>query len=92
MNYGNITWGKQVESARFLGVQINRSLTWKNQITNICNKIAKTTGILCRVRHYLLRNVMQGLYDALIYPYLSWTGKGQFQKHNMFTISKCFYR
>ena len=71
MNYGNITWGKQVESARFLGVQINRSLTWKNQITNICNKIAKTTGILWRVRHYLLRNVMQGLYDALIYPYLS---------------------
>ena len=82
---------RQVESARFLGVQINRSLTWKNQITNICNKIAKTTGILCRVRHYLLRNVMRGLYDALIHPYLSWTGKGQFQKHNMFTISKCFY-
>ena len=37
-----------------------------------CNKIARTTGILCKARHYLPRVVMRGLYYALIYPYLSY--------------------
>ena len=63
---------KQVESARFLGIQIDGNLNWKQQISNICNKIARTTGILCKARHYLLRVVMRGLYYALIHPYLSY--------------------
>ena len=53
-------------------VQIDGNLNWKHQISHICNKIAKTTGILCRARHYLPRIFMQGLYYALIYPYLSY--------------------
>ena len=63
---------KQVESARFLGIQIDGNLNWKQKISNICNKIARTTGILCKARHYLPRVVMRGLYYALIYPYLSY--------------------
>ena len=42
------------------------------EISNICNKIARTSGILCKARHYLPRVVMRGLYYALIYPYLSY--------------------
>ena len=53
---------KKLESARFLGVRIDRNLDWKHQISYICNKIDKTTGILCRARRYLPRVVMRGLY------------------------------
>ena len=50
LNNANI---KQVESAKFLGVYIDSNLNWKQYISHVCQKIAKTTGIFCRARHYL---------------------------------------
>ena len=44
------------------------------EISHICNKIAKTTGIQSagHARHYLPRIVIRGLCNAFIYPYLSY--------------------
>ena len=63
---------KQVESARLLAVHIDENINWKNHINHVCSKIAKLSGILCRGRHYLPRVVIRSLYNALIYPYLSY--------------------
>ena len=63
---------KQVESARLLAVHIDENINWKNHIRHVCSKIAKLSGILCRGRHYLLRVIIRSLYNALIYPYLSY--------------------
>ena len=44
------------------------------EISHICNKIAKTTGIQSagHARHYLPRIVIRGPCNAFIYPYLSY--------------------
>ena len=61
---------KQVENCKFLGVIIDENLTWKQHILYITDKIAKSTGILSKIRHYISNNLPITLYYTLIYPYL----------------------
>ena len=44
---------KQVESTKFLPIYIDSNLTWKTHIKHITTKIAKTTGILFKARHFI---------------------------------------
>ena len=48
----NDTEIKHVESTKFLGIYIDSNLTWKVHINYIVNKVAKTTGILYKARHF----------------------------------------
>ena len=57
---------KREHNTKFLGVMIDEQLTWKN---HIC-KIAKTVGILCKVRHFIEKDLLLILYYSLIYPHL----------------------
>ena len=61
---------KEVTRTKFLGVIINHTLTWKDHIMLIKQKIAKNLGIISRVRYCLPRLVLLQLYHALIEPYL----------------------
>ena len=61
---------KQVSSTKFLGINIDSKLNWKQHIAYIQNKISKITGILCKTRHYVSLKALRMLYYALIYPYL----------------------
>ena len=40
----------QVESTKFLWVFIDSQLSWKPHINAICNKLAKSIGIITRLR------------------------------------------
>lgn len=44
---------KHEEATKFLGIYIDSNLTWKRHINHITAKIAKTTGILYKARHFL---------------------------------------
>ena len=61
---------KQVKSIKFLGINIDSNLTWKQHINYITKKVSKTTGILYKARHYVSPNILRTLYHALVYPYL----------------------
>ena len=63
---------KQVESTKFLGIYIDSNLTWITHIKHITTKIAKTTGILFKTRHFLPSQTMRTLYYSLIHPYLNY--------------------
>ena len=62
----------RVSSTKFLGVQLDESLTWTTHISYISGKIAKSLGILKKVKHSLNRHTLTMLYYTLIYPYLSY--------------------
>ena len=49
----NDTEIKQVESTKFLRIYIDSNLTWKTHIKHITTKIAKTTGILFKAKHFI---------------------------------------
>ena len=64
----------QKQYIKFLGVYLDEHLSWKEQINYICNKIAKSVGIIYRSRYLLSSATIIGLslYYTLIYPYLTY--------------------
>ena len=44
---------ERVADFNFLGLTINENLSWKPHVNKISNKIAKYSGILCRLKHFL---------------------------------------
>ena len=69
MNNSIIT---RVRATQFLGVIIDEKLTWKGHISLVRSKLAKTVGILYRVRHLLNRSALFILYCSLFLPYLTY--------------------
>ncbi|MEE4247207.1 MAG: reverse transcriptase family protein [Kangiellaceae bacterium] len=62
----------RVTSTRFLGVILNETLNWSEHINNIRNKISKGIGILCKACKVFDTTTCITLYNAFIYPYLSY--------------------
>ena len=60
------------EYIKYLGVYIDKNLKWNTQIAHINDKIAKNTGILFKLRHYVSIRTLKQLYYSLIYPYLNY--------------------
>ena len=62
----------QVPSARFLGVQVDQQLSWKDHIETISTKISKNIGIIKRVSNVLPTSIRKMLYYALVHPYFNY--------------------
>ena len=58
--------------ANFLGIYIDYKLDWKTHISFVSNKVAKASGVLNRLKHFLPRNALLILYNALILPHLTY--------------------
>ena len=62
----------EVDKTTFLGVVVDKYLSWKDHITYISNKIYTGIGILVRTRHLLFRNTLLYLYNSLIKPHFTY--------------------
>ena len=65
---GNVL--NRVECTKFLGVYIDSRLRWKDHITHVASKIAKSIGVINHCKFILPRPVLFLLYYTIIYPYL----------------------
>ena len=61
---------KQTQCTKFLGVQIDDKITWKNHIIYISKKVARGLGILYKIRRD--KETLRNLYFTFIYPYLTY--------------------
>ena len=57
----------------FLGLTIDEHLNWKPHIQKISNKIARTLGIMCRLKNFLPTHILRVLYNSLILPHLQYS-------------------
>ena len=67
--------GKQllnVKSIKFLGVILDNTVSWVEQINSIKNKISKSIGIISKARKSLNSNTLLTLYYSFIYPHLTY--------------------
>ena len=62
---------EQVNSTKFLGLIMDKELTWKQHIKLVETKISKILGILVRVRRYISLTTLKTIYNALIYPHMT---------------------
>ena len=59
-------------SIKFLGVWIDRNLTWRDYIHIAENEIAKNIGLLYQGKHYLNDNCLKQICFAYIHAYLNY--------------------
>ena len=60
----------ETKKTKFLGVIIDKDLSWKNHISYVCGKIARGIGVIVKARRYLLKESLINLYYSFVYPYL----------------------
>ena len=59
-----------VDSAKYLGVVIDNELNFKQHIKILEGKVARSVGILSKLKHFFPQNIMLQLYYALVHPFL----------------------
>ena len=60
-------------SVKYLGINIDENLTWKQQISDIAIKLNKANGILSKLRHFIDRKTLKSniiQYHAIFEPHL----------------------
>ena len=60
------------EYIKYLGILIDKNLTWKLHINAVSLKISKTVGLLVKLRHFVPRQILLKIYQSLIYPYITY--------------------
>jgi hypothetical protein len=63
---------ERVDNVKFLGTYIDSDFTWTTHITQTAKKLARSIGILYKVRPCLSKITLRTLYNCLVYPYLSY--------------------
>ena len=64
---------ERVTEFKFLGLTIDENLSWEPHIQKISNKIARTLGIMCRLKNFLPTDILRILYNSLILPHLQYS-------------------
>ncbi|ELT98366.1 hypothetical protein CAPTEDRAFT_135689 [Capitella teleta] len=60
-----------VKSTTFLGVKIDNKLTFAEHLTQTCNKVSKSIGIIYKTSKIVNTATSIMLYDSLVLPYLT---------------------
>ena len=61
-----------MEVTKFLGVLIQENLNWNCHIDQVCKKIARSTGLLAKLKHYVPRYVLLIIYNSLCLSHISY--------------------
>ena len=59
-------------SVKFLGILLDAHLSWKQQITELLKKLARTIGIFYKIRHFIPLETLKVLYFSLFYSFVSY--------------------
>ena len=51
---------------------LDSTLSWKNHLTELSKKLARTTGIFYKIRYYAPRDTLTFLYRAVYAPFVSY--------------------
>ena len=62
----------RVKVTKFLGVNIDENLTWKNHICVVKSKLSKTIGIMYRASTFLNQSSLFTIYCSLFLPYMTY--------------------
>ena len=57
----------RAEYIKYLGILVDSTLSWKPQITELSKKLARTTGMFFKIRHYVSSDTLKLLYYSFFY-------------------------
>ena len=62
----------EADSVKYLGVLIDKNLTWKPHIAAISTKTARGSWALTRLKRYVNQKTLLTVYYSMIFPYLQY--------------------
>ena len=63
---------QKVNESKFLGVIIDRDLSWRGHIASVRSRLSQTTGIIGRARGFMNGAQLLLLYNTMVLPYLQY--------------------
>ena len=84
---------KPANSTKFLGIFIDRNLTFQDHVRYISSKVSRSLGVLRKLSGYLPGEILKTLYLSLILPYLTyaievWYGTYKNTTEKLFVLQK----
>ena len=82
-----------VEETKFLGVIIDRNLSWFPQVKAVCSRVSRNIGVMYKIKNLLTEKTLKMLYYSFIYPYLYygiifWGGTAKIHFNRVFKLQK----
>ena len=62
----------QKDCIKYLGVLLDKDISWKQHIQQVNLKISKGIGILAKARHYVPPQILRNLYFSFIEPHVNY--------------------
>ena len=63
---------KEVTQSKFLGVFIDKDISWRVHIGKVATKLMQTMGIIGRARRLMNRAQLLQLYNTMVLPYIQY--------------------
>ena len=63
---------KRVKFVKFLGILLDEHLSWKYHLSELAKKLARTCGMLFKIRNLLLLDVLVCLYNAFFLSFVQY--------------------
>ena len=63
---------ERVSQFTFLGIVLDETLSWKNHITMITNKLSRINGVLHRLKFIFPKNILLTIYKSLFMPHINY--------------------
>ena len=60
----------ETDSVKYLGIKIDKNLSWENQINNVSIKLNKANAMLSKIRHYVDFKTLKLIYHAIFESHL----------------------
>ena len=81
---------ESVDSIKYLGVMIDKHLTWSLHVQNVIKKVSKTIACIRRVQHFMSKKNLIMLYYSLILPHFDYCNVvwGNTSKANITKLQK----
>ena len=62
----------RVFTTKFLGIQIDENITWRDHIDSVIKTCSRNTGIINKLTYFLPSDALYTLYCSLILPYINY--------------------
>ena len=63
---------EQVNSFKYLGIEIDADFSWKTHISSLESEISRMSSFMCKLRHYVSFDCLKSFYYAKIYSRLQY--------------------